>query len=88
MSSICIVQDEIELKFVLSKRRDSFNILPLDLSSLLFCINHNIDYIDPAKLLDNNFHSNSILEVDNIINKLIYLLTFFITSLIHGAISL
>ena len=70
MSKIYIAQDVAELRFILSKRKDSSEVLPLDLSSQLYCINNKINYIDPNTLVDKNFHEYSISKTDNIVNKL------------------
>ena len=70
MSKIYIAQDVVELRFILSKRKDASEVLPLDLSSQLYCINNKINYIDPNTLVDKNFHEYSISKTDNIVNKL------------------
>ena len=70
--NICVAQSKEEINFILKNIKEKVKVLPLDLSSQLYCINNNIDYFDPLQILPKDFHFNAIEFSENQIKNLKY----------------
>ena len=58
-----------EIKFV-KKFNNTIDILPLDLSTLLFCISNNLSFINPNDYSNNQLHTEIIKQTDFLLSKI------------------
>ena len=58
--NICVAQSKEEVKYLIQHIPEEVTVLPLDLSSLVYCLNNNINFIKIEKFLSENFHKESI----------------------------
>ena len=54
--NICVAQSKEEVKYLIQHIPEEVTVLPLDLSSLVYCLNNNINFIKIEKFLSENFH--------------------------------
>ena len=58
--NICVAQSKEEVKYLIKHISEEVTVLPLDLGSLIYCLNNNINFIKIEKFLPKNFHKESI----------------------------
>ena len=66
--NICLAQSIEELDFILKKISEPVKVVPLDLSTHLYCIYNKINYYNPIDFIKKDFHLKSISESEKLIN--------------------
>ena len=69
MTNICIVQNSKELEFILEKEKN-FTVLPLDLSSYIYCSRYDLKFINPSDYLEKNYFKKKIRIIENEVKKI------------------
>lgn len=67
--NICVAQSKEEVKYLIQHIPEEVTVLPLDLSSLVYCLNNNINFIKIEKFLSENFHKESIGYCERYLKK-------------------
>ena len=66
--AVCLAQTIKELNFILKKVNEPVTVVPLDLSTHLYCIDNNINYYNPISFIKKDFHLKAVSESDRLIN--------------------
>ena len=66
--AVCLAQTVKELNFILKKVNEPITVVPLDLSTHLYCIDKNINYYNPISFIKKDFHLKAVSEADRLIN--------------------
>ena len=69
---ICIAETSKELDIIYNseKFRNNLICLPLNLETYLYCLEKNIEFIDPINIVTNEFHKKSLVEGENFVNSI------------------
>ena len=73
--NICVAQNVRELDAIIkSIKDDKINIkhLPLNLETYLYCMDNDLEFINPAEFIDNKFHRQILVQSDNFVNSIIF----------------
>ena len=70
--NLAIAQDIKEIKFIQKRYKNSLKWLPLNLETLLYFDQNNLDYVKIGRYISNSFHKKGILaslKITSIIDK-------------------
>ena len=68
--SICLAQNVEEIIYILRNVKKEVIIVPLDLSTQLYCINKKLKYYNPLNFIDKTFHQETLVNSEKLIRGL------------------
>lgn len=68
--SLAFAHNSEEMRYIIEKSNKKLTWVPLNLENLLYLKNNKLEYINPIKILKNEFHKECIIELEKLRKKI------------------